>query len=269
MYSRADNYWHNSLSLVGAYEQFALRQAKHLASDTAIVAERRARVTKLAGTLLVPTIGASQAAAAEFEEASLSQVDLVKPRLFGPLNSHLGYVYRADFNGDVDLEVASALPSRISHYGGEIVTIAVQINETRRRQGEQDVFKPTNRSLKAASAIPAVVADSESLFGEIVDNLYFLLYEGAGGSRLRLIGIATDDELSPLWHLKQLRLYFRHDIEHGSESDIKKKHQKIADSFCAITNGNIPSRPSEWIAAQSMLYQLLHGMLNTVKDSLS
>ena len=268
LYSRADNYWKNSLSLVGAYEQFAVRQAKHLAGDTVLVAERRARVTKLAGTLLVPTIGASQAAAMEFEDTSLSQIDLVKPRLFGPLNSHLGYIYCRDFDGDVDLEVASALPSRISHYGGEIVTVAVRINEKRRRHGDQDIFKPTNRSLKAASSIPSVVADSESLFGEIVDDLYFLLYEGAGGSKLRLKDLANDEELCPLWHLKQLRLYFRHDIEHGSESEIKIKHQKIADAFSAITDGDIPSRPSEWIAAQSALYQQLHSMLITVQENI-
>ena len=267
-YSMPANYWRNSLSLVGAYEQFAMRQAKYLANDAALIAKRRARVTKLAGTLLVPTIGASQAVAIEFGDTSLSQIDLVKPRLFGPLNSHLGYVYRTDFDGDVDVEVASALPSRISHYGGEIVNVVVRINEKRRLCGEQDVFKPTNRSLKAASSIPTIVADSESLFGEIIDDLYFLLYEGAGGSKLRLIDLANGNELAPLWHLKQLRLYFRHDIEHGSESEIKKKHQKIADAFSAITGGDIPSRPYEWIAAQSALYQQLHSMLITIQDNL-
>ncbi len=268
-YSRPDSYWRNTLSLVEEYERFALRQAKYSIRDLPTIAHRRGRVTELAGTLLAPSIGASEAAALEFGHEDLVEIEPVKPRLFGPLNSHLGYVYKTDFDGDVDVEVAASLPSRISHTGAEIIDTVVKINQTTQRSGGEDVFKPTNRTLKAASLIPTVVADSESSFAEIIDGLYFLLYEGAGSANLRLCGMASDDDLTPLWHLKQLRLHFRHDIEHGNKSSVLKKYEKIDRAFMAIIGTKKPKRSSEWVSAQLNLYEQLLGMLEIIYEAIA
>lgn len=97
----------------------------------------------------------------------------------------------------------------------------------------------------ASAIIPSFVTGSEAAFGEIVDALYFLLYEGAGGTKNRLTDIVPDEVLAPLWQLKHLRLHYRHDIEHGDDRDIKKKYEKIARAFRSLCGRDLPSRPGD------------------------
>lgn len=262
LYSAPEAYWSNALAVVASYEQFAIRQTKRLASDPEGVAPRRARVTELAGALLVSSLGATDAVAGE-PQSEAPRVPTVKPRIFGPLNSHLGFVYRASVEVDVDLAVAGALPSKICHLGGAIIGTVVRVNEVFRRTGRRDVFSPTNRSLWAASVIPAVVVGNELDFAAVIDALFFLLYEGsaAGSKNARFTPLLTDDELQPLWRVKHLRLNYRHDIEHGDDKDIARKHQNVGAAFVALIGKHAPTRPADWTAAQAELYGQLLAML--------
>ena len=264
LYSAPAAHWANALSVIASYEQFAMRQAKRLDTDSIVVAERRARVTELAGVLLESSFDAAEAMGSE---SDFTTVDIrpVKPRIFGPLNSHLGYVYRATVEVDVDLAVADAIPVRICQLGGAIVSTVVRINEAFRRRGGDDIFFPTNRSLWAASIIPAVVAGTERDFANVVDALFFLLYEGSGTAG-RLSPHLGEKDLKPLWCLKHLRLYYRHDIEHGGGKDIAKKYQKVGAAFIAIAGKRLPARPTEWTSAQAELYQQLFDMLIKVEQ---
>jgi hypothetical protein len=193
----------------------------------------------------------------------------IKPRIFGPLNSHLGYVYRVAVEVDVDLAVAGALPTRICQLGSAIVFSVVRINDAFRRRGKEEVFHSTTRSLWAASVLSAVVTGAERDFADVVDALFFLLYEGSGASTCRLSAIVSDEDLQPLWRLKNFRLYYRHDIEHGNSKEIAKKHQKVGDAFVAIAGKSLLSRPAEWTLAQAELYQQLFDMLQKVEDTVN
>jgi hypothetical protein len=266
LYPAPAAHWSNALSVVASYEKFAIRQTKKLDTDSPLIAERRARITELAGNLLAPSLSASEVVGSESDSATPA-IDTVRPRIFGPLNSHLGYVYRVAVEVDVDLAVASAIPARICQLGGAIVFKVVRINEALKRRDKEDIFHSTNRSLWAASIIPAVVTGTERDFAEIVDALFFLLYEGSGASTCRLSSVVSDEDLQPLWRLKHLRLYYRHDIEHGSSKEIAKKHQKVGDAFVALTGRSLLSRPAEWILAQAELYQQLFDMLQKVEEA--
>lgn len=272
LYSAPAEHWSNALSIVDSYGQFAIRQAKRLDADSAVVAERRVRVTELAGALLVPSLGANEVADSVSEADSGSDskplvIRPLQPRIFGPLNSHLGYVYRVAVEVDVDLAVVGALPARICQLGGAIVQAVVRINVVLRRRGDADIFRVTNRSLEAASLIPAIVTGTERDFADVVDALFFLLYEGSGACS-RLSPLVSDEDLQPLWHLKNLRLYYRHDIEHGDGKDISKKHQKVGAAFVAIADKHLPARPAEWTSAQAELYQQLLDMLLKVEEAI-
>jgi hypothetical protein len=266
LYLAPEAHWSNALAVVASYERFAIRQTKKSASDSRVVAARRARVTELAGALLTSSLGATEAMGSE-PPLVAPTITLVKPRIFGPLNSHLGFVYRATVEVDVELAVAGALPARLCHLGGAIVAIVVRINESLRRCGEDDVFRPTNRSLCAASVISAVVAGTERDFADVIDALFFLLYEGSGGSSSRLSSLLSDEDLQPLWRLKNFRLNYRHDIEHGDNREIAKKHQKIGAAFVAIVGKSIPARPAEWTSAQAELYKQLFDMLTKAEEA--
>lgn len=238
LYSAPAAHWSNALSVVASYQRFAIRQAQKLDSDSAVVGERRARVTELAGGLLVSSLGVTEAMGSE-PNSFAPAIEPVKSRIFGPLNSHLGYVYRVTVEVDVDLAVAGALPAKICHLGSAIVATVVRINETLRRRGGDYLFYPTNRSLWAASVISSVVIGAERDFADVVDALFFLLYEGSGASSSRLASILSQEDLQPLWRLKHLRLHYRHEIEHGDSKEIAKKHQKVGTAFIAIAGKHL------------------------------
>jgi hypothetical protein len=265
-------HWSNSLSLVEDYETFAIRQVKAGKRDGALVAQRRARVTELAGELLTTSVAAAELGAelAESEEPVEGiEISQIRPYLYGPLNQHLGFVYRVDLAVDVDPAVAKATPTRICELGGALIVLVTRIIQRSHMVGKEVIFRVTARCLPAASLIPSFVAGSEVAFGEIVDALYFLLYEAAGGTNNRLTDIVSDEVLAPLWRLKHLRLHYRHDIEHGDERDINKKYKIIAAAFRSLCRKDLPSRPREWTLAQVNLYAQLVSMLEKVEEALT
>jgi hypothetical protein len=264
-------HWSNSLSLVEGYEVFAFRQGKAVGRDSTLVAQRRLRVTELAGELLVTSVTAAELGAeftSDEQPLEASEVPRVRPRLYGPLNQHLGFVYRVDLAVNVDPAVAAAIPTRICELGGVLVLLVTQINQRSRLAGKAQIFRVTTRCLWASSLIPSFVTGSEAAFGEIIDALYFLLYEGAGGTKNRLTDIVSDEMLEPLWRLKHLRLHYRHDIEHGNDRDIRKKYESIAAAFRALCGRDLPSRPGEWTIAQVALYAQLVSMLERIEETL-
>jgi hypothetical protein len=264
-------HWSNSLSLVEDYEVFAFRQGKAVERDSTLVAQRRMRVTELAGELLATSVTAAELGAeftaADEQPVEASEVPRVQPRLYGPLNQHLGFVYRVDLAVTVDPAVAAAIPTRICELGGVLIFLVTRINQRSHLAGKQ-IFRVTTRCLSASSLIPSFVTGSEAAFGEVIDALYFLLYEGAGGTKNRLTDIVSDEILAPLWRLKHLRLHYRHDIEHGDDRDIKKKYENIAAAFRALCGRDLPSRPGEWTVAQVALYAQLVAMLEKIEEAL-
>jgi len=58
------------------------------------------------------------------------------------------------------------------------------LNTEAEREGRSPVFKPTTKNLYACGRIPVCVATEDSTFNYVVDQLYFLLYEGSGSSKV-------------------------------------------------------------------------------------
>jgi len=81
----------------------------------------------------------------------------------------------------------------------------------------EDLFKPTNETAAAINRLGIPCRDSSSL-GELVDNLYFLVYEGSGSCK-RLPSPLPDFAMD----VKFLRTLFRHDVDHGPAADVAKK----------------------------------------------
>ena len=111
--------------------------------------------------------------------------------------------------------------------------------------------------------IPTKVAPQEDRFLEIVDSLYFLLYEGSGSAK-RLTDRVAVDRLEALWLLKRLRLGARHDVDHGSPSDAQKKSEQVGAAYCELVGHRSLKTREEWLQAQGALYQLLVDMLESI-----
>lgn len=173
-------------------------------------------------------------------ETELEAVDLEKPEI------------------DVEAAVTESRAGRVAELGHRLIRLVYDLNTEAEREGLSAVFKPTNRSFYACLVIPTGVATDERDFSEVVDHLYFLLYEGSGEAK-RLMERTTSERLEALWRLKQLRLGFRHDVDHGSEAE--KKSRKIGEAYEALIGAATPRSRSDWARAQAALYEQLVEML--------
>lgn len=141
--------------------------------------------------------------------------------------------------------------------------LIVKCNQKCRVSGKEDIFKPTNKLMGASSAIPDLIAYNESTFGEFIDYLFILLYEGTGDDKLRLRDYLSDNELQPLWNIKQLRnIYLRHDIEHGDSREAKHKMQRVGDIFYSLIAKPLPENSHDYRKAQTEIINNVLEMLN-------
>ena len=101
-----------------------------------------------------------------------------------------------------------------------------------------------------------------------MDSLYMLIYEGSGSAK-RVLEVLTDEECSPLWDIKFLRTDCRHDVEHGSESDIKNKKRKIGEAYKTICGKLRPFMQKEWVSAHCNLFVRVNEFLDLIIDRLS
>ena len=116
-----------------------------------------------------------------------------------------------------DESIAAALIEMVEEVSERIFSI----NEKASATGA-DVFKMTNKSSRAIKKL-ALPCDTEKSFGEIVDSLYFLVYEGTGECK-RLPSPPPDFAMD----VKFLRTHLRHDLDHGDEREAQKKRRRGA-----------------------------------------
>lgn len=256
------NLWSPALSNAHAYQHFAERQLSRMLKENDQVAKRRSIVTNTLG-------GIAQNCQYTFEiglalSSGENQIisSISKPNLYGLANQSLAFLYRNGANIDAANAVKRVLPSRIAELGQGILSAVYQLNVSSQRREKGEVFKPTNKMFNVCGLITTHIAQRREDFGEIVDHLFFLLYEGSGSGNSRLSDIIDDEILTPLWRLKHLRLDFRHDVDHGK--DKSGKHRNIANAYMSLIKKEIPTTSKEWSKAQHSLYLQLLNMLNEI-----
>ena len=121
----------------------------------------------------------------------------------------------------------------------------------------QDYFvKPTNSVLEIMCSLPDIIVDNEEDFKKLIDYLYKLFWE----SKSR--GYAKNKELD---FINNIRRYYYHDLEHGKESDIKKKFKFVKEFFVESIGKNIPENAKDWQNIQEHIYDLLIDFLEHVE----
>lgn len=110
-----------------------------------------------------------------------------------------------------DSVVEKTKSGKIAELGARLVQLVYNLNIEAERKGQAPVFKPTTNALMACGIISARVTDDSTSFAELIDYLFFLLYEGSGSAK-RLLNLLDKNKLEALWRLKHLRLGARHDL---------------------------------------------------------
>jgi hypothetical protein len=254
-----------ALQHVRAFQEFSERQVKALSHEREELGERRVIITNLGGELAEACHTAHGIGIALSDDIP-QEIYPVAPNLYGRLNSSLAFTYRSDIKVDTEIAFRRSVPSRIAELGIAIAGLIHRINESVQRSGKPAIFKPTSRCLIACAQLPTLIVRDRDDFAQIVDYLFFLLYEGSGTDKCRLLDIVDDSDLKPLWRVKHLRLDFRHDIEHGKIGDIASKHKKIGAAYEALIGKGSVTERKEWVRAQLRLYEQLYDMLRKVHE---
>lgn len=257
-----NNLWSPALLNAHAYQHFAEKQVNRLLKENYRVARQRAIVTNMCGDIAQRCQSAFEIglAISGGEKQIISPIP--KPNIYGMINQSLSFIYHPGADYDAQDVLEDALPSRIIKLGIGIILAVYQINESAQRRNMSVIFKHTNKTMIACALIPTRIARSREDFEIIVDNLFFLLYEGSGSDNSRLCNMANDEILEPIWRLKHLRLDLRHDIDHGK--DAKKNYLKIAAAYSSLIKKEIPTKSKDWSEAQYSIYNQLLNMLNEI-----
>lgn len=262
-----------ALRLPEAYLSFSKRQFQKIvvyeSSDEDDERNVASTILDYAGDMFMECNALFGSGLQQSKEYSEESVPLVVPRynVFSLLNQHLAPLY-ASKTADIERAIETSLPAQIHTLGCTLLHLVYQINSFLQGSDVHEVFSPTVRTQLSFLAIPSQVATDARQFAEIVDHLYFLLYEGSGGHNNRLVPLSNDLELAPLWRVKHLRLFFRHDVEHGKEQEIAKKLKQTGQAFEALIGLPRAYRTNHWKNAQLVLYKQLVYMLNAIFERL-
>jgi hypothetical protein len=138
-----------------------------------------------------------------------------------------------------------------------------------------EVFKHTNKAVDAILDLSLFVPKDKAEFGQFIDNLYTIFYEGAGDDKLRFLqengGVLEGSECEFIWCIKQLRnKWLRHDPDHGNEKKIIKSSQSLRDAFEWLGLNQMPTEPDDFVYMYSKLSKearrFLECLLEKVKE---
>ncbi len=196
-----------------------------------------------------------------------SLLDASRFNVFQALSQHLSPHYSVKRRLLLAKAIERSLPAKVHALGCDLVRLVYELNLYVQSSGRgEEIFKPTNRSVHASLILPNLVASNDREFGDIVDQLFFMLYEGSGNGN-RLKPLLTDSQLRPLWIVKHLRLHHRHDVEHGQ--DTRKKLRAVGIAFEELIGSPHPTSAADWKRAQLALYRKLVSMLKIIYDRLN
>ncbi|MBU4186555.1 MAG: DUF262 domain-containing protein [Proteobacteria bacterium] len=140
-------------------------------------------------------------------------------------------------------------------------TLVYEVNRTYSATNGEDLFKMTTKSSNAIHTLGVACRDIIA-YGEFVDSLYFLVYEGSGNCK-RLPSPTPDFAMD----VKFLRANVRHDLDHGSEKDVANKVTRNAKVFQKYSGKKTPEEcgPDEFMAIQLRILQALVQLLTSLK----
>lgn len=169
---------------------------------------------------------------------------------------HIGYTNRKNVTRSPAEGLEKSSIVEITEKGKCIIENAVAINQLCADIGHDDMFKYTGRFVINATKISGTMCSSEETLGIIIDCLYMVFYENLE----RMKKIVTDEAVRGeavyqcIFRVKSIRTDLRHDYEHGSESQIRKKRKDIMDCYRHYTNQPLLRSQGDYIMLQKRMY---------------
>lgn len=174
-------------------------------------------------------------------------------------NELLSYKFTEDENNTEALIEISPTAKTVEQ-ARRVLQLVIMCNEAGKTSGfTEDIFKPTTQLISACVDLPWLSATDKRRFGDVVDCLYFIFYEGAGKDNLRFLeshgGPLTINDCDLIWCIKHLRnKWSRHDVDHGKEKEIRKSWIELSEKFKLL---GLANHPTETHHFQQLHYKLL------------
>lgn len=156
-------------------------------------------------------------------------------------------------------EVSNEITRNIGELAQTARELFYEVNRKYSAANGQDLFKMTNDSSAAMTKFGDPCRDIRE-YGELIDSLYFLVYEGSGSCN-RL----PSPPPNYVMDIKFLRTHIRHDVDHGSESDVAKKRLRAGNIYEKYSGKKAPEEcgPEEFLRAH---IRLLTEMISFLQD---
>lgn len=244
-----------------SFDDFALRKLTSASKASLVFQENTALAIAEAARLLPGLSYVSELSVLMAPQELKSLARLPYVNLFEELDEEIDHFDLENEETDVVVAIKGSSATWVVKIGSRLVQRVYEMNTKAERRGEKPVFKPTTKTMMAFHRVPSTVASEERVFLDVVDELYFLLYEGSGNGS-RLTEQFSSERLNALWLLKHLRLGARHDIDHGEPKDVSKKSRSVGEAYEELIGMPVPKSKTDWQRAQKVLYEKLEKMLN-------
>ncbi len=144
---------------------------------------------------------------------------------------------------------------RLSEKGKRLINKVVDINNLCVRTGRKPIFNYTGSTMNAAATMGGTFCQTKDSFGDILDGFYKIFYENIEHIKVHVgdKAVRSEDVFQCIFRVKTMRNDFRHDLDHGSENDIRKKELEIGKSYSHYVGKPVITARGEFQKAQEML----------------
>ncbi len=153
--------------------------------------------------------------------------------------------------------------------GLQVRALILNCDRASRFAGKKPIFGASSKFMSIIVAFPGIIAATEKLLGEVVDYLYFLLWED-GGKKEGLLWSLLDAQHQDFVN-DEVRLlrdnFYRHDVEH--DSDAEEKMVRLTQFFGQCIGKAMPHGPGDYRKLQRHLLTRLVGLLAHVYTQLT
>ena len=159
-----------------------------------------------------------------------------------------------------DITIGEALDKssvcRLAEKGKRLINKVVDINNLCMRTGRKPIFKYTGGTMNAAATMGGTFCSSKDSFGDILDGLYKIFYENIEHIKEHVgdKAVRNEDVFQCIFRVKMMRNDYRHDVDHGSESEIRKKELEIGKSYSHYVGKPVITASVDFQRAQEMLF---------------
>ncbi len=194
-----------------------------------------------------------------------SKIGIIEERsLFEPITHNLykkllqifSVKYKKCYSKKSEELYASSRLSNIQKKADKITKLIVQHNKNSFLINQDYFVKPTISTMEIVCYLPDIIVDNEEDFKKLIDYLYKLFWE----TKARNYAQKKD-----LDFINNIRRYYYHDLEHGKNSDIKRKFNDVKEFYKSALGKNFPETAKDWQIVQEYIYDLLIEFLESIQ----